>query len=241
MYEEFIFFYSRTDEGNSINYLVNRTQNLKALKDTLMKHPAIPNRIMAEFIIIKEIYDIYFNDYFYREALLSLLDSIISKPETEQNRIYASGVKNYLTRLKTGERPPDFNLLDQNNNLRTLDDFRGKYVYINFCTPDNYSCLKEFPFLNALYKVHDKHLEIVTIMVTEEIHNMKDFMKKNKYSWTSLFYGNDDKLLQNYDVKAYPTSYLIDPEGKMIQSPATLATEGFEEQLFRIMKSRGDL
>ena len=66
MYSEFLFFYSRTEEGKSIKYLVNRKQDLHALKDTLMKHPAVPDKSLAELIIIKEIFDSYTTDYFYR-------------------------------------------------------------------------------------------------------------------------------------------------------------------------------
>lgn len=241
MYSEFLFFYSRTDEGKSIKYLVNRKQDLHALKETLMNHPAVPDRGLAELIIIKEIFESYSANYFYREALLILLDSIIAAPEIEDHARYAEGVKKYITRLNIGQPPPEFRLLNKENVFRTLDDFSGKYVYLNFCTPDNYSCLKEFPFIKAMHEAHKKHLTIVTIMVTGEIENMTDFMKKNKYEWPALFYGNDEKILQDYKVRAFPTCYLIDPTGKLLQSPAALATEGLEQQLFKIMRARGDL
>jgi len=241
MYSEFLFFYSRTEEGKSIQYLVNRKQDLHALKDTLIKHPAVPNRSLAELIIIKEIFDNYTTDYFHPEALLVLLDSIIADPEKENHARYAKEVKEYITRLNIGQPPPDFRLLNKEKEYTTLDDFRGKYVYLNFCTPDNYSCLKEFPFIKALHEAHKKNLAIVTILVTEEIENMIDFMKKNRYDWQALFYGNDEKILQDYKVRAFPTCYLIGPKGKLLQSPAALATEGLEQQLFKIMRARGDL
>ena len=57
----------------------------------------------------------------------------------------------------------------------------------------------------------------------------------------TLFYENSEKLLQSYNIRVYPTCYLIGPDGKLIQSPATLPTEGLEQQLFRIMRARGDL
>jgi peroxiredoxin len=241
MYAEFLFYFSRTDEGKCIGKLINRHQDLNALKDTMMKHPAVPDRKIAELIILKEIFDIYSKDYFYGEALLMLLDTIIAEPELPEYADYARGIKAYLTRLKIGERPPGIRLIDQDNNLRTFSDFRGKYVYLNFCTPDNYSCLKEFPFLKAIYETHKEYLEVVTIMVTEDIETMKGFMERNDYNWTALFYGNDEELLQDYNVRAFPTSYLLDREGVLVLSPAALATEGLEMQLFRIMRSRGDL
>lgn len=241
MYAEFLFYFSRTEDGKSVSHLINRKQDLKALEDTMMKHPAVPGRKIAELIIIKEIFDIYARDYFYGDALLMLLDSIIADPALPVYADYARGVKAYLTRLKIGERPPDFSLTDQDNQVRTIDDFRGKYVYLNFCTPDNYSCLKEFPFLKAMYDVHQEYFEVVTVMVTEEPGTMKDFMARNDYDWTALFYGNNEALLRDYNVRAFPTSFLLDKEGILVQSPAALATEGLETQLFRIMKSRGDL
>jgi len=241
MYDEFLFYFSRTDEGRSINTIVNRTHNLEALKDTVLKHPAVPDRDLAELIILKEIFDIYHKDYFYKEALLMLLDSVMKAPESADHERWAREVRDYLIKLKPGQEPPGFKLTDTEGKLRTIEDFKGKYVYLNFCTPDNYSCLKEFPFLKAINQVHKDHLEIVTIMVTEKFETMKAFMDRNDYTWTALFYGNDDELLKDYNVRAYPTSYLIDPAGKLVQSPAALATEGLEEQLFRIMRSRGDL
>jgi thiol-disulfide isomerase/thioredoxin len=241
MFKEFLFYYSRTQEGRNINHLINKKHDAEALKDTIMNHPAVPNKKIAELIIIKECFDIYFKDYFYREALIMILDSIIQNPEYVKHKLFAEEVKEYLTRLKTGQEPPDFILPDHEFVYRTIDDFRGKYVYLNFCTPDNYSCLKEFPFLKTLSDRHGKYLSIVTIMVTEEHHEMTDFMLKNGYDWTALFYENNDDLLHDYAVKAFPTCYLIDPDGLLIQSPATLATEGLEQQLFKIMRSRGDL
>lgn len=241
MFTEFIFYFSRTDEGRKIGSIVNQQQDRDALVESLKQHLAVPDNRFAELIILKEIFDIYSKDYFRRESLLTILDTIIADPATEAHSQIAFEIKKQITRLKIGEKPPDFQLIDENNTVRQLSSFNGKYVYLNFCTPDNYSCLKEFPFLKALHTTHNKYLQIVTIMVTENIDQMKDFMKKNNYGWTALFYGNDDVILSEYDVRAYPTCFLLDREGKLIQSPATLATEGFEMQLFKIMRSRGDL
>lgn len=241
MYSEFLFYFSRTEEGKNLKYIINGQQDIEALIDTLMKHDAVPSKQMAELIILNEIFDIYSKNYFYKEAMIILLDSISKKPTADEYASLAEGIKKQLTRLEIGERPPDFSLTDMKNNVRSLEDFRGKYVYLNFATPDNYSCLKEFPFLNVLDNVHKKYLEIVTVMVTDSIQEMKDFMTKNNYKWTSLYYGNDDIILQNYNIRAFPACFLIDPEGFIVQSPATLATEGLEQQLFKIMRSRGDL
>jgi peroxiredoxin len=241
MYKEFLFYFSRTEEGKELIYMINHTHSATGLMDILMKHPAIPGPEMAEAVILEEALRIYPQDYFYRSALEIILDSIALHPVSKENAVYAGEIKNYLTRLKPGNQPPAFQLLDMKGLERSLEDFRGKYVYLNFCTPDNYSCLKEFPFMRSMHEKHNKYLEIVTVMVTEEIGEMQSFMYKNEYNWTALFYGNNDKLLSDYKIIAFPTCYLIDRDGTLIKSPANLATEGFEQQLFGIMRARGDL
>lgn len=241
MYKEFLFYYSRTDDGKNINHIINRLHNADALMDTLLRHPAIPDRSFAELLIIKEVFDIYNKGYFFREALLILLDSIAENPINPEHGKYALEVKEKLIRLKPGNMPPDFSLTDISGEEITLEELKGRYVYLNFCTPENYSCLKEFPFLDAIHRVHEKYLNIVTIMVANDHSEMVDFVTRNNYNWTFLFYGNNEEILTEYKVKAYPTCYLLDPDGYMLQSPAVLPTEGLEKQLFRIMRSRGDL
>lgn len=241
MYEKFFYFFSRTKEGENLNRVVNLEHNHKALRKELRKHNSIPNDTIADLVILKEVSGSYYKDFFYKEALLMILDSIIADPSIPAYSEYAKDIKADISNLMIGTNPPEISLLDQTEKRISLVDFGEKYILLVFCTPDNYSCMKEYPFLNALHKKHGEYLEIVTVMITESISNMQEFMENNRYEWTSLFYENSEELLQSYNIRVYPTCYLIGPDGKLIQSPATLPTEGLEQQLFRIMRARGDL
>ena len=241
MYEKFFYYFSRTKEGNKVNQVINLEHNHKALRKELKKHNSIPNDTIADLVILKEVNESFYRDFFYKEALLMILDSIIEDPSIPIYSEYAMDIKANLTNLMIGTTPPEISLIDQHEQQVSLNDFDGKYILLMFCTPDNYSCMKEYPFLNSLHEKHKEYLEVITIMITESLMNMQDFMENNRYSWTSLFYENSEILLQAYKIRSYPTCYLIGPNGKLIQSPATLPTEGLEQQLFRIMRSRGDL
>ena len=241
MYDKFLFYFSGTEDGSSLKQVINRKHDLAALRTVLKSHPAIPNDTLADMVILKEMNNLYYKDLFYREALLIILDSLKMNPSVPSFGVFAGEIIRELTHLAIGSFPPDFRLQDQHGVWRSLNDFRGKYIYLNICTTDNYSCMSEYPFLRELRQRHNEYLEIVTIMVCDTWERMKEFMSRNGYSWPALFYGNDEHLLQQYKVRAYPTAFLIGPDGRLIQSPATLATEGFEQQLFRIMRARGDL
>ena len=241
MYDKFLFFFARTPAGNDLVRVINREHNLEALRNNLRNHPAIPSDTIADLVILKEVKEHFYEDYFYKEALLIILDSLQAKPSVPSYAKLAREVHEKLTNLMIGTPPPGFNLTDRDGNGLSLSDFRGKYIYLNFCTPDNYTCMMEYPYLESMHRKHKEYLEIVTIMITESHEKMVQFMKRNNYHWKTLYFGNDFNLLESYNVRAYPTSYLVGPDGKLIQSPATLPSEGFEEQLFRIMRTRGDL
>jgi len=241
MYDKFLFFYSGTELGKPLKDAINREHSLSSLREILKKHPAVPNDTIADMIILKETPKVYYEDYFYEHALLIILDSLAATPSVPYFTQLAREIQDELKRLSIGSYPPGFTLPDQHGTPRSLDEFRGKYVYLLICTTDNYGCLTEYPFLNALHQKHSEYLELLTIMVTETPAQMVNFMDKYDYQWISLFYGNDQDLLRSYNVRALPVAYLIGPDGKLIQSPAALATEGLEQQLFRIMRARGDL
>jgi len=56
-----------------------------------------------------------------------------------------------------------------------------------------------------------------------------------------LHFSNQPDIIREYDVRAYPTYFLIDKEGKLVYSPAPTPSENFETKLFNVMKSNGDL
>jgi len=47
--------------------------------------------------------------------------------------------------------------------------------------------------------------------------------------------------MKDYDIRAFPTYFLIGPDGNLINSPAPGPGENFENNLFKIMRSRGDI
>ncbi len=89
-------------------------------------------------------------------------------------------------------------------------------------------------------KYKDK-LRIITISSDDNVKVMNDYLKRNNPNWTFLHIGNEPELLKQYDIRAYPTYFLIDRQGKLIFSPAASPAESFELFLFQAMRQRGDI
>jgi thiol-disulfide isomerase/thioredoxin len=241
MFKDFIFYYSQTDEGRGLRSLINRTQDFRQARELVLKHPAVWSDTLAEMILLQEFSELFYQGNYHKEAILIMLDSMASHPVSPDFGTYASQLKTKLSSLMTGFYPPAISLEDLDGKLCSLEDFKGKYTYLFFGTPDHYGCMMEYPFLQSYAEKHTDYLNVVTIMASEKKSELEEFMTRNEYRWKALHYEYQPGVLTDYQVRAYPTAYLIDRDGKLLLSPAMLPTDGFEQQLFRIMRARGEI
>ncbi len=238
---KYFYFFSKTLSGKKIIADINNDKSLFKLNQTLLTDSVLKGDTLREFVILKNIHDEFYSNNFSRSGLLNLLDSLISLTKIEKHKNIAKYIRYEITKLMPGYPPPAFELYDINGRIVKLSDFLGTYVYLNFCVCSSYSCIKEFDLLNHLCEKYKNKLQVITISTDESLELMKDFVTKYKYNWLFLHYGNQPGILKEYDVRAYPTYFLIDNKGKLVFSPAASPSENFELFLFQVMKSRGDL
>ncbi|WP_174613491.1 peroxiredoxin family protein [Virgibacillus ihumii] len=115
--------------------------------------------------------------------------------------------------LSPGNIAPDFKLKNMKGKAVRLSDFRGEPVIVNFwatwCPP----CRAEIPDLRKLYK--NKNVEILAVNLTsteQSIGDVKKFVQNYKMSFPVLK-DTESKVAEQYNVRAYPTSYMIDASG----------------------------
>ena len=126
-----------------------------------------------------------------------------------------------------GKEATDFTLTDITGREHKLGDYRGKDVMIIFwaswCTP----CKMEVPHLIALRNlIGEDELAMLAIsyksfIPSENAETVKKFVEQNNINYT-VFSVGAGKLTEPFDaIRALPSSFFIDPEGKI-----KLATEG---------------
>jgi thiol-disulfide isomerase/thioredoxin len=125
--------------------------------------------------------------------------------------------------LAPGQPAPAFTLKDVDGNMVSLNDFKGKYVYIDFWQTLCPRSERELPYLLDLHSdYNDKNIEFVSISVNEDENVWRDYVKENKNIGTSLRVPKswDSKTYTDYQAFGLPTFILIDTEGKIIDSKA---------------------
>ena len=88
-----------------------------------------------------------------------------------------------------------------------------------------------------LHEKYPDQLEIVTVSVDEDDHRIKELVLSRNFEWQFLDLGDQNQIMEDYDIRAYPTYFLIGPHGKLILSPAPGPDQGFEKIFIEILKS----
>jgi thiol-disulfide isomerase/thioredoxin len=111
----------------------------------------------------------------------------------------------------------DFSLEDLQGKAHRLEDYRGKWVLVNFwatwCPP----CLSEIPELSSLHDAHkDSDLVVIGIAIDSgSSSKVADFSKAHGISYPVVM-GNRKIVGQIGKLNVLPTSYLYAPNGKKV-------------------------
>ncbi|MGR8997853.1 MAG: TlpA family protein disulfide reductase [Gammaproteobacteria bacterium] len=113
-----------------------------------------------------------------------------------------------------GSNAPDCALTSITGTERyDLHQFQGKVLYVDFwaswCPP----CAKSFPFMNDLDRdLKDSGLQVIGVNLDQAPEDAKAFLAKYPADFI-VAADADEKCARGFDVKAMPSSYLVDRNG----------------------------
>ncbi len=138
-----------------------------------------------------------------------------------------------------GAMVKNFELPDTLGKLRNFEEFKGKYVLLDFwaswCSP----CRASFPRIREVYsKIKDKDFIVVNISIDQNKAAWLKAVKEESNPWPQLY---DDRKVSYalFNVNAVPTSHLIDPSGKIIMKEIGFESKGggaMEKKLEELFK-----
>jgi thiol-disulfide isomerase/thioredoxin len=131
---------------------------------------------------------------------------------------------------------PALQARDLSGATKTLSDYRGKVLLLNFwatwCPP----CLREMPSLERLrLNMAGRPLEIVAIDSAEPPEEVSAYLSKMKLGFPVLL-DADGSNTQRWKVFVLPTTFLLDGEGR-VRYVLKGAAEWDEGEALRIIES----
>lgn len=145
---------------------------------------------------------------------------------------------NYVSAVqKSTATAPDFSLPTPDGKTIKLSSYKGKVVIIDFwatwCPP----CRKGIPdLINLKKKYGSKGLEIIGVSVDRETKpDVIPFMKEKGINYPVVY--ADNNIIMNYGgIRAIPTSFVIDKQGKVVASYEGLIPEAtYENHIKKIL------
>lgn len=97
-----------------------------------------------------------------------------------------------------------------------MNDYRGKYLYIEFWGSWCTGCIQEISYVKSAYKNIDKSKIEFLGIPNDNLETLMKFIKKEGISWPQILSSTDNNIAELYRVRIYPTSFLINPNGKII-------------------------
>ena len=111
---------------------------------------------------------------------------------------------------------PGFTLKDISGKKVSLASFKGKPILLNFWATWCGYCRKERPHLNAIYNEYkDKGLIILAVSTDRSVDTVKSYLKKIPADFIVLS-DSDGRVAATYGVRGYPSSFLIDRNGSIV-------------------------
>lgn len=153
--------------------------------------------------------------------------------------------------LPKGSESPKFtNYENVDGTTTSLDDLKGKFVYVDvwatWCGP----CKAEIPFLKEIEKeYHDKNIEFVSLSVDDGRGYKADSPEESaalaKEGWKKMIaqkelggiqilapQGWQSEFVKNYKINGIPRFILIDPDGNIVSPDAPRPSSEKLKELF---------
>jgi cytochrome c biogenesis protein CcmG/thiol:disulfide interchange protein DsbE len=128
---------------------------------------------------------------------------------------------------------PDFTLEDLKGNEISLNDYKGKVLFLNFWATWCGPCRREIPdFIEAYDEYGDDGLEILGVSVDQGSQKkIVQFVEAYKINYPVVMYTN--QLVRDYQPGNYiPSTIIIDREGKIRHKQIGLMSKDLVVDLF---------
>ncbi len=149
-----------------------------------------------------------------------LLSIFNSSTNNESHKAVIQNDYSKWENLEEGQAAPTFNYEDMKGKLYGLENFRGKYVYIDvwatWCGP----CRKELPHLEELqekYKGSDK-IVFTSISIDQNTDAWRKMVTEKEMQGIQLLADAawQSSIVKDYKISGIPRFLLIDPNGEII-------------------------
>ena len=137
------------------------------------------------------------------------------------------------------EVAPGFSLTTLGGNTVTLENYKGKVVFLSFWAPWCASCREELPDLDVLYKKFSKNgFTVLSVCVESSASVVAGFLNKHPVSFPVLI-DKGGEVADRYRLSGFPVSFVIGKDGVIRHKHSGYGKEflaDYEKEILDLLK-----
>jgi thiol-disulfide isomerase/thioredoxin len=177
------------------------------------KEEFLTTKLIKEFGFIPEV-----------NAALELYYAEADFPEHKQ---YVKEYEKMSRQLVAGSLAPQWILTDMKGRSVSSESLKNKVILVDFWFTGCVGCVQLTPVLQHIEEQFKKDSNLVFVSVSVDENKLKwlNSIKQGKYTTGKGInlitngLGENHPLIKNYVISAYPTIFLIDERGRVVQNP----------------------
>ncbi|MGV3509178.1 MAG: DUF4369 domain-containing protein [Sphingobacteriaceae bacterium] len=194
-------------------------------KETELRRISFIKQNLHSYAALNELF--FLKRTFAKDTLQQMYNALNTRLKESK---YGKRISTYLKVgdvLKKGDYFSDFSAVDQFGKQWKLSDLRGKYILLDFSTTYCGPCIMAMKDLQSLNATLSDKLAIVSFSGDIGKDTWLKGVKRDNPSWPSLWDGKGTygETIIKYGVSGYPTFYLINTDGKIINKWSGYGTE----------------
>ncbi len=164
---------------------------------------------LFQLYFLKEIYSKQEMAAYYNQLPAEMKESMLGRKVNTYVKVGAV--------LKKGDLAHDFTAADEKGQLHSINDFKGKYVLLDFMQTHCVPCVESVKELKTVHSTYADKLQVISFSADSK-ETWKKGLQRDKPEWLCLSdeKGKSSETSMKYGVDSFPTFVLIDPNGKIV-------------------------
>ncbi|MCQ2225658.1 MAG: TlpA family protein disulfide reductase [Paludibacteraceae bacterium] len=223
--EQALTFSRVIEEGNVKMYLL-----------TIKNRYGINNSVLGELVAIKWLYDLLNSPEYDRTKVYEMLRSLGGAIQLEYNRDILTEILNGASSNLPGMEAPNLQARGVDGKSRSLSDYKGDYIYLNFGNSFIDQTQKDLNVLMRFQNDYGRDLDIINVFLYDQPEQVARLSQRFGGKMNFWIVDDSDAVKKMFGIKSLPAFFLIDKDGTFLMTKGAEPNDELKMLLQRIFR-----